>query len=42
MKKNLLGAIVIFFVTFAFLLAISEVSNKDASKVETQQLYTKN
>ncbi len=31
MKKNLLGAIVIFFVTFAFLLVIKEVSNVDNS-----------
>jgi hypothetical protein len=42
MKKNLLGAIVIFFLTFACLLAMSEASNKNDSKFETQQLYTKN
>ena len=42
MKKNILGAIVIFFVTFACLLAISEAKNKNASQDQTQQLYTKN
>jgi multisubunit Na+/H+ antiporter MnhC subunit len=39
MKKNLLGAIVIIFVTFACLLVMSEVSNNDTSEVETQQYY---
>ena len=39
MKKNLLGAIVIIFVTFACLLVMIELSNKDTSEVETQQYY---
>jgi multisubunit Na+/H+ antiporter MnhC subunit len=38
MKKNLLGAIVIFFVTFAFLLAISEANNKNTPEVDTQYI----
>lgn len=42
MKKNLLGAIVIFFVTFACLLVISEANNKNASQDEVQQSYTNN
>ena len=42
MKKNLLGAIVIFFVTFACLLAISEASNKKAPENDIQQYYTQN
>ncbi|WP_255573022.1 hypothetical protein [Hanstruepera marina] len=40
MKKNLLGAIVIFFVTFAFLLVIKEVSNtENASDFESTEFY---
>jgi hypothetical protein len=39
MKKNLLGALVIIFVAFACLLVMSEVSNTNASEVETQQYY---
>ncbi|MDO6596480.1 hypothetical protein Q4512_06110 [Oceanihabitans sp. 2_MG-2023] len=39
MKKNLLGALVIFFVTFACLLVINEVSNNNASEVENDQYY---
>ncbi len=39
MKKNLLGAIVIFFVTFACLLVINEVSSNNASEVENEQYY---
>jgi len=38
MKKNLLGAIVIFFVTFAFLLAISEANNKQTPEVDNQNI----
>jgi len=39
MKKNLLGALVIFFVTFACLLVINEASNNNASEVENAQYY---
>ena len=40
MKKNLLGAIVIFFVTFACLLVIREVSNTNkTSDYEPSQFY---
>ncbi|WP_452230862.1 MULTISPECIES: hypothetical protein [unclassified Lacinutrix] len=39
MRKNLLGAIVIFFVTFACLLVINEVSSANASDVENDQYY---
>jgi len=39
MKKNLLGALVIFFVTFACLLVINEVSSNNASEVENAQYY---
>jgi hypothetical protein len=40
MKKNILGAIVIFFVTFAFLLAIKEVSSTDNGlEYEPSQFY---
>jgi len=42
MKKNILGAIVIFFVTFACLLAISEASNKKASDTNIEAFYTHN
>ena len=38
MKKNLLGAIVIFFVTFACLLAISEANNKETPEVDAQYI----
>ena len=41
MKKNLLGAIVIFFVTFACLLVLNEVTNSNTtSEVKSQQYYT--
>jgi len=40
MKKNLLGAIVIFLLTFAFLLIVSDVFNENASEENTQQYYT--
>ena len=36
MKKSILGAIVIFFVTFACLLAISEISSDNPSEFEAQ------
>jgi len=39
MKKNLLGAVVIFFVTFACLLALNEVSSNNASEIENSQFY---
>ena len=40
MKKNILGAIVIFFVTFAFLLVIRELSDSDkALKLESAEVY---
>ncbi|WP_262894855.1 hypothetical protein [Snuella sedimenti] len=39
MKKNLLSALVIFFVTFACLLAISEVSSS-SSEDELLQDYS--
>ena len=42
MKKNLLGAIVIFFVTFACLLAINEANSKNSSEAEVNQYYTQN
>ena len=38
MKKNLLGAIVIFFVTFACLLAISEANNKETPEIDPQYM----
>ena len=39
MKKNLLGAIVIVFVTFACLLVISEVARNNNSEIEDEQYY---
>lgn len=40
MKKNLLGAIVIFFVTFAVLLVVKEVSNSEhTSEYEAAEFY---
>ena len=40
MKKNILGAIVIFFVTFAFLLVTRELSDSDkALKLESVEVY---
>ena len=36
MKKNILGAIVIFFVTFACLLALNEISSDNAPEFEAQ------
>ncbi len=39
MKKNLLGAIVIFFVTFACLLVINEVAANNTSEIENAQYY---
>ena len=34
MKKNLLGAIVIFFVTLAFLLVVDDISHSKNSRYE--------
>ena len=39
MKKNLLGALVIFFVTFACLLVINEVATNNTSEIENEQFY---
>ena len=40
MKKNLLGAIVIFFVTLAFLLMIDDItSNKNIQQQNTVENY---
>lgn len=39
MKKNLLGAIVIFFVTLAFLLVIDDISKSKTSPNETVKTY---
>ncbi len=39
MKKNILSAIVIFFVTFASLLAFSELSNTQDSDFHATELY---
>jgi len=42
MKKNLLAAIVIFFVTFACLLAIKESTDSSTPENDIQQYYTQN
>ncbi|MEZ4801275.1 MAG: hypothetical protein R2797_00780 [Gelidibacter sp.] len=43
MKKNLLGAIVIFFVTLAFLLMIDDISkSKNPPSKENVQIYEAN
>lgn len=40
MKKNLLGAIVIFFVTVAFLLMIDDISkSKNSQHVQNTDMY---
>ncbi|MGJ8591765.1 MAG: hypothetical protein ACSHXF_04415 [Aquaticitalea sp.] len=39
MKKNLLGAIVIFFVTLAFLLVVDDISKSKNPKNETVKAY---
>lgn len=40
MKKNILGAIVIFFVTLAFLLMIDDITNNQTTQVQnTVQVY---
>lgn len=39
MKKNLLGAIVIFFITLAFLLVIDDISKSKNSHNETVKVY---
>ena len=40
MKKTLLGALVIFFITFACLLVLNEVTNGSNTEEEIQQYYT--
>lgn len=43
MKKNLLGAIVIFFVTLAFLLVIDDISkSKNPEPQDSVQIYENN
>ncbi|MCB0447114.1 MAG: hypothetical protein KDD03_06315 [Gelidibacter sp.] len=43
MKKNLLGAIVIFFVTLAFLLMIDDISkSKNAEPQKSVKVYETN
>ena len=43
MKKNLLGAIVVFFVTLAFLLVIDDISkSKNPQTPESVQVYDAN
>ena len=43
MKKNLLGAIVIFFVTLAFLLVIDDISkSKNPQPQDSVQVYDAN
>lgn len=43
MKKNLLGAIVIFFVTLAFLLVIDDISkSKNPQPQDNVQVYDVN
>ena len=43
MKKNLLGAIVIFFVTLAFLLVIDDISkSKNPQAQDNVQVYDVN
>lgn len=39
MKKNLLGAIVIFFVTLAFLLVIDDISKNKNPTTHNVQVY---
>jgi len=36
MKKNILGAIVIFFVTLSFLLMLDDISNSKNSEIQNQ------
>lgn len=43
MKKNLLGAIVIFFVTLAFLLVVDDISHsKNPRSQENVKVYENN
>ncbi len=43
MKSNLLGAIVIFFVTLAFLMVIDDISNsKNSQKHHNVEVYDSN
>jgi len=39
MKKNIISAIVIFFLTFAVLLAASELSKSDKDNLQVSQNY---
>ncbi|HNQ27756.1 MAG TPA: hypothetical protein PKL92_07540 [Aquaticitalea sp.] len=42
MKKNLLSAIAIFFVTFAFLFVVDDISKKEEQKTEVSVEYAGN
>ena len=42
MKKNLLGAIVIFFLTLAFLLVVDDISNNKNPQKNSVQVYDAN
>lgn len=43
MKKNLLGAVVIFFVTLAFLLVIDDITNSKKPQIqENVKIYDEN
>lgn len=42
MKKNLLGAIVIFFVTLAFLLVIDDISKSKNQQNQNVKVYDAN
>lgn len=40
MKKNILGALVIFFVTFAFILVINELTSERVSEDPNEEYYS--
>ena len=42
MKKNLLAAIVIFFLTFVVLLVMSDVSNRENNQLDKQYTVVEN
>jgi len=42
MKKNLLAAIVIFFLTFVVLLVMNDVSNKENNQLDKQYSVVEN
>ena len=42
MKKNLLAAIVIFFLTFVVLLVMSDVSNRENNQLDKQYSVVEN